>query len=78
MTGVSGTIKGMARPRKDASGQPMDQRKQIVCTEAWVEMVEEWCKRQPGRAPTFSDAVRILVERAIADEAPTPRKPSSP
>lgn len=73
MIGLTGAIRSVARPRKDASGEPMDQRKQIVCTESWVAMVDEWCKRQPGRAPTFSDAVRVLVEKAIAAEKGTPR-----
>jgi hypothetical protein len=65
MIGLTGTIRSVARPRKDASGEPMDQRKQIVCTESWVAMVDEWCKRQPGRAPTFSDAVRYLTLRGM-------------
>ena len=56
------------RPLKDPGGEPLDQRKQLVCGESWVRMVDEWCKRQPGRAPTFSEAVRILVERQIRDE----------
>lgn len=58
----------VARPLKDPNGEPLDQRKQLVCGESWVRMVDEWCKRQTGRAPTFSEAVRILVERQIRDE----------
>ena len=61
-------IERVSRPLKDPNGEPLDQRKQIVCSVSWVEMVEEWCKKQPGRAPTFSDAVRVLVERAIKAE----------
>lgn len=61
-------IERVARPRKDPSGEPLDQRKQIVTSRSWVAMVEEWCKQQPGRAPTFSDAVRVLVERQIRAE----------
>jgi hypothetical protein len=63
------------RPLKDPNGEPLDQRKQLVCGESWVRMVDEWCKRQPGRAPTFSEAVRILVERQIRDEERSNGKP---
>ncbi len=48
-------------PRPDL----MSVRRQIVCTKSWVREVEEWCKRQPGRAPSFGEAVRTLVERAL-------------
>lgn len=54
--------------RVEPDGDIADQRKQIVATRRWVREVEEWCKRQPGRAPTFSEAVRILTERAIQAE----------
>jgi hypothetical protein len=58
--------------RVEPDGEKADVRKQIVCTPRWVREVEEWCKRQPGRAPTFSEAIRILTERAIQDEARSP------
>jgi len=64
----------VARPLKDPNGEPLDQRKQLVCAESWVRMVDEWCKRQPGRAPTFSEAVRILVLRGIEADDKGARK----
>lgn len=55
----------VGRPLKDPGGEPLDQRKQLVCGEKWIREVEEWAKRQPGRAPGFSEAVRQLVLRGI-------------
>lgn len=68
MVEVHGATRSVARPRKDPGGEALDQRKQIVTSRSWVAMVEEWCKQQQGRAPTFSDAVRVLVERQIRAE----------
>lgn len=59
--------------RVEPDGEKATERKQIVATPRWVREVEEWSKRQPGRAPTFSEAVRILVERAIAAERQKPK-----
>jgi hypothetical protein len=59
--------------RVEPNGEKADVRKQIVCTPRWVREVEEWCKRQPGRAPTFSEAIRILTERQIQAERSKPK-----
>lgn len=56
---------GLTR-RVEPGGELATERKQIVATTRWVREIEEWAKRQPGRAPTFSEAVRMLVERALA------------
>jgi len=59
----------VARPLKDPGGEPLDQRKQLVCGKSLVREVDEWAKRQPGRAPGFSEAVRLLILRGLkADE----------
>lgn len=55
----------LGRPLKDPGGEPLDQRKQLVCGKSLVHEVEEWAKRQPGRAPSFSEAVRLLVLLAL-------------
>lgn len=54
--------------RVEPDGELAKERKQIVATTRWVREIEEWAKRQPGRAPTFSEAVRILVEKALLAE----------
>ncbi len=58
--------------RVEPDGELATERKQIVATVRWVRSIEEWAKRQPGRAPTFSEAVRVLVEQALAAEKDTP------
>lgn len=58
----------VGRPLKDPGGEKLDQRRQIVCGESWVRLVDEYCKEQPGRALTFSEAVRELVVWAIAEK----------
>lgn len=65
-----------AGERRPAREDLMTERRQIVCTASWVAAVEEWCKHQPGRAPTFSDAVRTLVDRALEADRPTNRPPT--
>ena len=55
--------------RVEPDGEHATERKQIVATPRWVARIEEWRRRQP-RIPTWSEAVRILVERALdAEEA---------
>ncbi len=55
--------------RVEPDGEKAEVRKQIVCTKRWADRIEDWRRRQPGRIPTWSEAVRILVERAMdADE----------
>jgi hypothetical protein len=56
--------------RVEPDGELAIERKQIVATTRWVRAIEEWAKRQPGRAPTFSEAVRILVEKGLQADEP--------
>lgn len=51
--------------RVEPDGEMATERKQIVATPSWVREIEEWAKRQTGRAPGFSEAVRYLVTRGI-------------
>ena len=53
--------------RVEPDGEHATERKQIVATPRWVARIEEWRRRQP-RIPTWSEAVRILVERALDAE----------
>lgn len=43
------------------------ERVQIVTTAVWMERVEEWRRRQP-KIPSKSEAIRILVDMALAGE----------
>lgn len=58
--------------RVEPDGEKAEVRKQIVCTQRWADRIEDWRRRQPGRIPTWSEAVRILAERAIEDEDKRP------
>ena len=51
--------------RVEPDGEKAEVRKQIVCTQRWSDRIEDWRRQQPGRIPTFSEAVRILVEQAL-------------
>lgn len=53
--------------RIEPEGEHATERKQIVATPRWVARIDEWRRRQP-RIPTWSEAVRILVERALDAE----------
>jgi hypothetical protein len=41
------------------------ERVQIVAPASWVQRVEEWRRAQP-RIPSKSEAIRILVDRALS------------
>lgn len=43
------------------------ERVQVVAPASWVQRIEEWRRKQP-RIPSKSEAIRILVDRALADE----------
>lgn len=58
--------------RVEPDGEKAEVRKQIVCTQRWSDRIEDWRRQQPGRIPTFSEAVRILVERAL--DAPASKR----
>lgn len=74
----SGVVSSVTR-RVEPDGELAKERKQIVATKRWVREVEEWCKRQTGRAPTFSEAVRYLTERGMrADDADKRTPPKTP
>jgi hypothetical protein len=59
--------------RVEPDGERATERKQIVATPRWVARIEEWRRRQP-RIPTWSEAVRILVERALDAEGSARRR----
>jgi hypothetical protein len=52
-------------PKLEAESET--ERVQIVAPASWVERVEEWRRKQP-RIPSRSEAIRILVDQAIAAE----------
>lgn len=43
------------------------ERVQIVAPSSWVQRVEEWRRKQP-RIPSKSEAIRLLVDKALAEE----------
>ena len=50
------------------------ERLQIVAPTTWVDRIEAWRRKQPGRIPSKSEAIRILVDRALAaDDKAKPR-----
>jgi len=65
------TTRDSVTRRVEPDGEHATERKQIVATPRWVARIEEWRRRQP-RIPTWSEAVRILVEKAL-DEEERPR-----
>lgn len=77
MTWRIGTIERVARPRKDASGEAATERKQIVAAPRWVNRVEDWRASQRP-VPSWGEAVRILVDRALDDEEARERAKPKP
>lgn len=55
-------------PPKLEDGSPTE-RIQIVAPQSWVERIEEWRRKQP-RIPSKSEAIRILVDRALEADKP--------
>lgn len=51
-------------PKLDENSET--ERVQIVATKAWVDRIEEWRRQQP-RIPSKSEAIRILVDRALGE-----------
>lgn len=47
--------------------QSPTERVQIVTTSAWMARVEEWRRKQP-KIPSKSEAIRMLVDQALATE----------
>ena len=43
------------------------ERVQIVAPTSWVNRIEEWRRGQP-RIPTRSEAIRMLVDEALASQ----------
>lgn len=52
-------------PKLDDSSET--ERVQIVAPSSWIERVEQWRRAQP-RIPSRSEAIRILVDQALARE----------
>jgi Arc/MetJ-type ribon-helix-helix transcriptional regulator len=48
----------------------LDRRMQLVVDDRFVEMIDEWRRRQP-EIVSRSEAVRALVLKAIQNERPT-------
>ncbi len=51
--------------RVEPEGEMATERKQIVATPRWVARIDEWRRQQPGRIPTWSEAVRLLVDAGL-------------
>jgi metal-responsive CopG/Arc/MetJ family transcriptional regulator len=43
------------------------QRVQIIAPPSWLARIDEWRRKQPS-IPNRSEAIRILVDRALAAE----------
>jgi Arc/MetJ-type ribon-helix-helix transcriptional regulator len=41
------------------------ERIQIVAPSTWVDKIDEWRRAQPGRIPSKSEAIRMLVDLAL-------------
>jgi len=54
-------------PTKLEDGTPTE-RVQIVAPTTWVQRIEEWRRKQP-RIPSKAEAIRILVDKALAAES---------
>jgi len=55
-----------AMPPKLDDESPTE-RVQLVTTSAWMERLEAWRRKQP-RIPSKSEAIRLLVDRALDAE----------
>jgi Arc/MetJ-type ribon-helix-helix transcriptional regulator len=55
-------------PSKADEDRVPSERVQIVAPVSWVEAVDEWRRRQPGRLLNKSEAIRELVRRQLAAE----------
>lgn len=67
---------GMAMPPK-LDDKSDTERVQIVAPASWVDRVEAWRRKQP-RIPSRSEAIRMLVDRALEEEAgPDPLRQAS-
>lgn len=63
MDAGAGIEAGEQMPPKLEDGTPTE-RIQVVAPATWVQRIEEWRRKQP-RIPSKSEAIRILVDRAI-------------
>jgi hypothetical protein len=42
---------------------------QIIAPETWLARIDAWRRKQPGRnIPSRSEAIRILVDKALGEE----------
>jgi hypothetical protein len=48
--------------------EPHNERVQIVAPKSWVQMVDEWRKKQPENI-NRSEAIRIMAEKAFHSSA---------
>jgi len=60
-----GNLSDLQMPPKLEDGAPTE-RIQIVAPASWVDRVEEWRRKQKPRMPNRSEAIRILVDQALA------------
>lgn len=78
MSGVQGTGDDLVTRRVEPDGEKADVRKQIVCTPRWAKRIDQWRGAQ-WPIPTWSEAVRQLVEEALdAREEASTARPSKP
>lgn len=64
-------------PRIDPNGPTL--RLQLVAPPSWIAKIDDWRSRQGIFAPNRSEAIRYLVEQALAAELkPSSRRRGSP
>ena len=58
---------GPTMPPKLDEDSPTE-RVQVVAPASWVQRIEEWRRKQP-RIPSKSEAIRLLVDKALGQES---------
>ena len=43
-------------------------RVQIIAPRSWIERIDQWRRQQEGYIPSRSEAIRLLVLKALAEE----------
>jgi hypothetical protein len=54
-------------PPRIEPGIPTE-RVQIIAPKSWVDRIDQWRRKQPDAIPSRSEAIRILVDKALATE----------
>lgn len=56
------------------AGRTKDRQLQMRVDEAWIVMIDDWRKQQPGELLTRTEAIRRLVELGLTASSRAPKK----